>query len=63
MGLGLYRMENGHEWPEIQKGGIMHSMMENPFCAELAIWRNLACSNSAEGGGKMDGRTRVSVLP
>ena len=42
----------------------IHSVMENPLCAELDIWRNLACSNSAEGGvGWMDGRTRVSGLP
>ena len=37
----------------------IHSMMENPFCAELAIWRNLAGSYSAEGG--MDGWTYKGV--
>ena len=50
MGLGIYKMENRHEEPEIQKWWKIQSMMENPFCAELAIWRNQACSNSAEGG-------------
>ena len=63
MSLVLYRMENGRVEPEIQKWWKIHSMMENPFCAELAIWRNLACSNSAEVWG-MDGWTyRVSGLP
>ena len=38
----------------------IHSVMDIQFCAELDIWRNLACSNSAEGVG-MDGWTYKGV--
>ena len=42
MKLGLYKLENGHEEPDIQKWWKIHLMMENTFSAELAILHNLA---------------------